>query len=475
MFKLDRKLIVTYSVIVLIVTISLFSFFFFFFRFRPNITPKYVFPNPLHVNATLSDMVVENDSSIHFISSNHDYSNRLVGPTYTHLNLKNNEINVDYLSPSSISTDLQLKIGLSQNNTPLIYLYSINSFFDDVGTLLTQKGEIWESYPAIENWPWFHSSLTRGPVLDWYIDSNDKLIIGYIYHGSSVIGDLDTPTVYNETTNTWIFLNNTFNEIQGREVYAPGDFIVFNRNIAITWTRVIDDEHSQPYLAVYWENEGWKLYSIGSSAHQSIPIALFYIDSVLNLFYYETGSNFYNGSINQVQYLNSSVYNDRKITDINGKLRFYSDSICSLNSQDYAFIYSKKIQLNKPQYDVFLGKFNGTDFYETQLTNTEDLDEYYAHCELSSNYIHYTWTQTPWNENEIINQFESIIFYNRSLIIEIERLNFNYQNNFSNCLSKVKYVIRYLDFDISKVKYLVIMYLSKKSNIAFLELKITNN
>lgn len=439
MLKIKGKNLAVISIIVLLVFFSLFSFFFLYYRNKNQGNLRYIYPNPLHTNATLSDMIVENDTYINFITSNHDYYSKKSGPTYSNLDISNEELEVDFLSPSSISTALQVKLYLSHENKPIVYLYSLNSFFDEVGVLLTKNNNVWETYPTLDEWPWYHSSVTRGPIFDFQLDSNNKSNFGYIYHGSSINRDLDSPVIFNETSNSWIFLNNTFIEIQGKETYAPGDFIIFNNNIAMTWTRVINDNYSQPLVVIYWKNEGWKLYSVGSSSQQLIPISLFYQEEKLNLFYYNPGNIYYNGSIHHLQFTNSTDFNDRKIADIEGKIRFYSDSICSLFNMDYLFFYSKRILTIKPQYDVFLGIFNGTSLREIQITNTEEFDEYYVNCDLSLNYIHYIWTQCPYNENEILNPYESAIFYNRISITEIQGISFNLVINSSTFLTEVKY------------------------------------
>lgn len=436
---IKRKRIIVILIITLLIFLSLSCFLIVHYRNKSNKYNRYIYPEPLHVNATLSDIVAENDTYIHFVTSNHDYKYDKSGPTYSVLDTSEDlDMKVDYISPTAISLDLQMKLFLNKDQNPLIYVYSLNSFFDEVGSILAKNNNVWELYNSLTEWPWYHSSVTRGPIFDFHLDSKNHLSFGYIYHGSSIYGDQDSPVIYNETSNDWLFLNNTFGEIKGVETFAPGDYIIFNKNIALTWTRVIDEEHSQPFLAIYWCNEGWKLYSIGSDSNQFIPIALFNQEEKINLFYYNPGNSSLYGSIHQVQFLNSTYYIDKKISETNGKIRFYYDSMCLLDNNDYLFFYSKKTFDVKSQYDVFLGILTETEFKEIQLTNTEEKDEYYINCDTSSNYIHYVWTQNPWNQEEMIEPNECIVFYNRIPINDLQEIVFDFNKQTSNCLDENK-------------------------------------
>lgn len=407
----------------------------------------YVYPNILFFNGTYSDMVVENDSSIHFVIASHNltiyHDNAAI---YVHLNLNKTSFDSSIIGGGLVSY-YQVEIGLTPLKKPISYIYFMNSFFDLVSTVNILQEGIWETYPSFRDLPQYLSIYTMGPVFDWSFTTEGELLIAYIY-----VNEDATPAIYNESFNEWIFLNNTFPEIVGRETNSPGDFIVKNQSLALLWTRHRDEYHNQPYVATYNPEEGWKLFKLGTETEDFLPKAIISEKDAISVFFYDPGRTNQNSRLFRTKIYNSSYYTTEEIASFDGRVRFYGDSIKALNDNSYIFVYTKKSFDPLGQYDLYLGQYENSTFKETQLTNTLEYDEYLAHCEIGTSYLHYTWMRTTWNENEKVNPFKCVVFYNRSLITEIKKQPFEtnkqqksilvneYENNVTNTIEH-KYLL----------------------------------
>ncbi|NPD89384.1 MAG: hypothetical protein HGN29_11730 [Asgard group archaeon] len=388
----------------------------YIFVLKPRKDNDLVFPLLLLDKSTISDMILENDDKVHFIISS--FNNQSYGPTYLVVNYKNKSYPYSPVFSSSwTGSHHQLKIELDVENNPIIYDFATTPFFYTEGELRVLKNGNWKIYPALANVPYIFGSLTRGKALNWEFSASGKINLAYIFSDTS-----STPAIYNETEEEYSLLNETFSEIQGFESSYPGDFKIIDSNVVLVWERIINETNYHPYLAINWVEEGWRICKLGNDTDSLIGLAIIPQDSIFNIFYYDNGIISGQSRMFLAQVSNSTNLTTKHIHQFDGRVYFYHDSIQKLSSDNYVFLYAKRTYQPFSQTDLFMGHYDGTVFKEIQLTDTSSYMEYWAHCELGEEYLHYAWTQSEYKGTDTIDPEKSKLFYNRTLLSELENV-----------------------------------------------------
>lgn len=409
----------------------------FYFFILPSIRSRqhlnYVYPNPLWSKTKYSDMVVEDDTSIHFVISNSssEGDNNLV-----YLNYRYENDGISYSTRFGFSAWFllhQVRINLKPNNVPLIFASLTSSFFIPVGEIYEIMNDEWEKYlyfgAQFNSLPSNVSELARRYLYNWRISPSGNVSLAFLYgtpyFQSPSDPDAYTPVIYNESSREAFFFHILFPEIDDFNNYAPGDFKCSDSSLAVLWTRKTVLGYYQPYIVIYWSEEGWQLLKLGENMGYLIPISILPQDSFYNVFYYSKGEQ-----SNQSEIFLTTIYNSthsitEKLTSFNGKLSFYQDSILSLSDNSYIFLYTRTTSEKSIYTDLFLGLYDGEQFIETQLTNTPTYSENWANCELGKEYFHYAWTQCTLDGNGQVKPEESVLYYNRTLIRDLQTLKSN--------------------------------------------------
>ncbi|MHA1953566.1 MAG: hypothetical protein ACW96U_06445, partial [Candidatus Heimdallarchaeaceae archaeon] len=368
---------------------------------------------------TISDMVLENDDKIHFVISS--FSNQSYGPTHLIVDHLNKSCSFNQIFSSSWTGDHhQLKIGLDFENNPIVYDFATTPFFYTEGELHIFNNDKWKRYPALSNVPYKFSSLMRGKVFNWNFTPSGKINLAYLHSDTS-----STPAIYNETKDSFFLLNNTFSEIQGYESSYPGDFKIVNSNVILVWERIINETNYHPYLAIKWVSDGWRIYKLGNETNSLIGLSIIPQGDIFNIFYYDNGIITSKSRMFLTQVSNPTNLTTQLIHEFDGRVYFYHDSVHKLSSNNYVFLYAKRSYQPFAQTDLFMGYYDGIVFEEIQLTNTPLYMEYWAHCELGEDYLHYAWTQSEYKGTDTIDPEESKLYYNRTLLTEIENITHN--------------------------------------------------
>jgi hypothetical protein len=422
--KKKTKYLFTSFTITLVLFFSICIPLFFVFKQNNNKKNQYIYPNPLWNSSNLSDMVVENDSYIHFCltESKNSYDSNII---YAELDLKNNFLtHIPRVSGSTYAQVHQIKIKLDSLENPVIYLHYMSSFFFTVGELLTIKNNTWEIHSAFRDINPNISVSARGKVLNWEFNDLGMINIAFLYNPYGFIANdqlpaIITPTIYNESITEVTFLSEIFSKVETFDSSIPGDFKIINSNAVVLWERYEGTKNYKPYLAVNWFNETWQIYNINYNCSTVIPITIVQVSNSFDIFAYSPGFTDNISSIFLTQFVNSSYFETKKIAEFQGNLIFYQDSIFRTSNGNYFFLYNRRTFDSSNQTDLFLSYYDGYSFIETQLTDTPNSVEYYAHAELGDEYLHYAWTQFDYNDDGFIERENSKIFYNRIKISDI--------------------------------------------------------
>ena len=426
------KLIITISIIFgLSIAVVLPLYYFDILLPKKHNIYDYVYPNPLWFASTLSDLVAENDSSVHFCMTN--FSNILEDVDniiYLRLDFDDEKVfSLPLIENSLSATFFQIKIGLDPVNKPFIYIYDYNGYLYQEGNIFTIINDTWEFHPALNNVPYHCNELSRSAVLNWAFSETGKLMLAFIYqHPYAKPADLTlpyvvTPVVYNGTTNQGLFLHEIFPEIETHFSCAPGDFKIMNSNVAIMWERYAGPEYVRPYLAINWSKEGWQLYKLGDGYPPRYPIAIIPTNGIFNVFYHESGYVNNISGLFVTQVINSSYLIAKQIMSTYGNLFFNYDSISLLDDNTFLFIYSRRPTLVRDsQIELYLGRYDGEKFEEVRLTNTPDYSEIDAHCDISENYFHYAWSSFYEKAKTESSWGPAKIYYNRIPLDEIDNI-----------------------------------------------------
>ncbi|MHA1868637.1 MAG: hypothetical protein ACTSVB_10750 [Candidatus Heimdallarchaeaceae archaeon] len=396
---------------------------------------SYLYPNYLFTNGSYTDLVLENDDKIHFVISS--WNESYGGAAYGLLDLKNSSFDCFPIIDSTFINIIEVHITLNTKNKPMAYIYFYNSFFELVsGVYELSKARRWEHYAAFTDLPFYLSSYTMHPLLNWHFQDEGYLSMAYLYaYDAPTI-----PVIYREKDHSWTFLNNTFPEVKSISTYAPGDFKEKDGNTFLLWDHYINRNSSYPRLAVYWKTEGWKLYELGNQEDNLIPLRLFPKEEYCDIFSYNPGISTNRGQILRTRLYNSSYMQTSVIKEFDQRVRFLQEAMSSYGEDSYVFFYTKKDLNTIDDYDLYLGCYNGEKYSEYRLSDTPDLDEYVFDLEIGEKYIHYCWLTAPWKERETVDRTKTVIYYNRTLLsslVEDEQidpkpsLNINTQNDFS--------------------------------------------
>jgi len=423
---MQKKLkIMVFFGISLIVISSPIIFFFQFYPIQHDNLGEILYPNPIW-NGTLSDMIVEGDDTVHFVFST-------VGQImdidicYSKLDFRKKKVEfiLRYDGASSYIYH-QVKIGLDTEKTPNIYLFSTNGYFYEEGDVLQIQNKEWVEHSSFANLPYNLSIVARGPILNWYFTQTNKMNIAYIYIPPSAVIDettpfITTPVIYDEENEQATFLHEISSDIESYETFRPGDFKKTEQGIALMWERSISYEYFFPCLAINW-SDGWQFYELGKEELTVRPLAIIPNDDILDIFYYNPGFTTNISKIFVTRLYNSTYNTTEEIASFDGHLVFYQDGISSFSESEYVLIYIRRPYLPSVQSDLFLGKYDGSNFQEFQLTNTTDISEYNAHCDISENYFHYAWTNYLYEGTSNYDRVKAQIFYNRMTNSELRDL-----------------------------------------------------
>ncbi len=388
---------------------------------------RYQYPEPFFIGATYSNMAVESDSLIHFalIARN---SSKLQGLVYAKLDTDKNAIQYEVLTPGGgFMYHYQIRIILDPDNTPYIYHYFLDGWGVSMGAAIKARINNTWIYP---NFYTNHSyPKYRGELLNWLFSDQGEITYAFI---GREYGYSSTPVLFNETTDEFHFLNNTFLEISNS--FTPGDICLMNGNLALLWTKLwvtsTNTLECHPVVAINWTTKGWELYDLGTITNQFYAIKIIPENDVFHIFYYDKGEISLNPRIFMTSIHKQGKVITRQIAQFDTPIYFYEEAISDLGENKYAFIYSKKAYNNVSQRDLFLGVFNDSAFREVRLTETPEHTERWAYCKVSENYLHYGWTQHLFDgtEREII---KANLFYNRLLLSEIDNFSLFNVNNYT--------------------------------------------
>ncbi|MHA1667346.1 MAG: hypothetical protein ACTSUR_01710 [Candidatus Heimdallarchaeaceae archaeon] len=421
--KKKTRFLLTFSIITLVLVLSIYISLFYMFK-QKNKKNQFIYPNSLWTGSNLSDLTVENDSCVHFCltESKNSYDSNII---YVELDLKNNILKHIPRFPGSTAANFnQIKIKLDSLGNPVIYLHSISSFFMPVGELLIINNNSWKIHSAFRDLNQNISELARGEVLNWEINDLDFINIAFLFNPYGFIAndqlpEIITPTIYNESSNEVTFLSEIFSEVQTFYSSIPGDFKIINSNVVVLWERYEGVDNYTPYLAVNWFNETWQIYNLDYKCSTVKAITIVQDSNSFDIFTYSPGFIDNISSIYLTQFVNTSYFETKKIAEFQGNTIFYQDSIFKMLDGSYVFLYTRRTFNKSIQTDLFLSYYDGHNFVETQLTNTPNFVEYYAHAELGEEYLHYAWTQFDYDDDGFLNRETSQIFYNRIKISDI--------------------------------------------------------
>ncbi len=379
-----------------------------------------IYPNPLFYRGTISDMMLESDDRVQFIvgSFNATYVPYPHSPAYIILDHKNQTCTYKEMFPGITSGNMhQLKIGLGPNNESIAYNFFTNPFGYLVAQLYkTNTLGRWITYPALMNKPKPYSGGFRRSVYNWNFMPSGKINLAFLYMGHTHA----TPAIYNETTDSFFFLSDVFEEIQDQQILSRhGDFAVVDSNTFFFWLEYINDSNFHPYLAINWLGEGWQLTKIGNESETYMPINILPQKNVMNIFYFDSGVSSFDSRLYQMQIYNSTSNSTTLLHQFGGRITFYGDSVCALSQNEYVFIYTKGSYELNAQRDLFMGYYDGKEFYEFMLTNTTQYHEHRAHCELGENYIHLAWETAVYKGTGTYDPLKNNLFYNRISLREI--------------------------------------------------------
>ncbi|MHA1668044.1 MAG: hypothetical protein ACTSUR_05230 [Candidatus Heimdallarchaeaceae archaeon] len=403
----------------------------FFSPSQPPTDTEFVFPNVLLNNGSCSDIIVENDDIVH-LGIRNDYNLDNYGPAYARLNLEDtSDVQFEHkaiLPNAMFSGFYQIRIILDPTNNPLIYFFHRDAFGFD-------RADFWvENSPKWEYAQFFNNSTLRlladGPLFNWFFLPSGKIIYSHIYWNKAITYPKTTPILYNQSSREILLLNNTFSEIQSVEAYGPGDFCLTDSSYAILWTRYSGMDSYHPNLAINWGQEGWQLYKIGDETKQYFAKRVISDGKAFYVFYYDQGENSKARLFMKTVY-NSTFSTETLLSSFDGVIYFHDESICMPSPNCFIFLYSKSLDIENKQYDLYMGIYNNSQFKEIQLTNTPTHNEYWANCEMGKNYLHYTWSCFDYNSAGEIIKYSTKLYYNRTTLAEIE--------SFSNTTPTQKY------------------------------------
>ncbi len=378
-----------------------------------------IYPNPLFYRGTISDMMLESDDRVQFIvgSYNATYVTYPHSPAYIILDHKNQTCTYKEMFPGIMSGNMhQLKIGLGPNNESIAYNFFTNPFGYLVAYLYkTNTLGRWIFYPALSDKPIPYGGFNRRSVYNWNFMPSGKINLAFLYQGT-----YNTPAIYNETTDSFFFLYDVFEEIQDQVILNwYGDFAVVDSNIFYFWLEYINEFNFHPYLAIKWQGEGWQLTRIGNESETYMPISIIPQNNKVNIFYHDSGISSFDSRLYHTQIYNSTSNTTTLLHQFDGRTVFRQDSVCALSQNEYVFIYTKGSYELNAQRDLFMGYYDGKEFYEFMLTNTTQYHEHRAHCELGENYIHLAWETAVYKGTGTYDPLKNNLFYNRISLREI--------------------------------------------------------
>ncbi|MCE7747495.1 MAG: hypothetical protein GPJ51_03795 [Candidatus Heimdallarchaeota archaeon] len=367
---------------------------------------NYLYPTPIFNNGTFSDLVVEEDDKVHFSIMSYDFSNW--GPVYAFLDLQdfsNHSFTFELIKRQFSGDNRELRIFLDQNKTPLIYWYFYDGQIALVERYYTLNNEIWV-IPAF-----FDNTTTRrtmGKLFNLNFNQFNKIRLASRCWGENI-----EPTIFYEEDSNFVFLSDIFPQIKDYKNYTPGDFRIESNRTALIWKRYLNSTSYYPILAIEWEDKNWTLFELGTDEDQFIPLSIFYTNDHFNAFFYDSGSISGNTTIYSVEVYNSSYYETSQIVEIEGIIDFHQDSICSFGDNNFVFLYSKHENDTYDISDLYMGTYDGYMYLEFQITQTDELYERWANCDIGENYFHYTWTTTKNSGSEWFYHPNSVQYYNR--------------------------------------------------------------
>ena len=419
------KLTITIGSVLIVLLSSLIPLFLFYStKPLPPVNHNFMYPNPLFENASFSDMSIESDDRVHFAMRSYKLRNISYGPTYGYLNMENQDnhsFTYEPLMPAAILMNhYQIRIVLNASSQPLIYYYYRDGWGYDRSTFFMKLDENWDFVPFYDNLTLI--LLNTGPMLDFCYLPSGELVYANIYQELRISYAIITPILYNEHTQEIHFLNNTFPEIMDSISFSPGDFCITNTSTIVFWTQYLAVDSYHPYLAVNWEDVGWQIYKIGNETNQFLARTIIPENEGFTSFYYDNGVKSNAAKLIMMKMYNSSYSTTETIANLTGRIYFHDDSIRALSQNCYIFLYSKKAYVIPSQNDLFLGIYNNSEFREIQLTNTSQQNEYWGHCEVGTNYLHYAWTRFDYDGTETFDWESSRIYYNRTSFDELEAL-----------------------------------------------------
>jgi len=406
---------------VVIITLVVASSLFFYFELwktndDSNSGPPFIYPRIFFSNGSISDMVLENDETVHFLIKSTNES--CLGATYVKLNLENSSVEM-LKAGGDVATYHVLDIALATNNQPIIYRYFTNAFFYLTGSLKILENGLWREYPSLENDPAFMGSISRGPLLNWTFSSDGNLSFAYIYDNGAYFEDwFYTPVFYTETDNTYRFMNSTFPELKNWNYGTHGDFFIGNELQAVLFHRLIDLDHSYPCIIINWGGDSWSLLELGDVNSNITPLLLEPAEEGFIVISYDPGNDDYRSKLIKTTIKNATSIDSNIIKTFEGKTNFYFESVGLFVDDSYVCFFSMK-KNEADDYDLYRGIIQDNNFYELQLTNTPQFDEYGAHCELGYDYLHYSWFSTDYNLLENVNEQSCVIYYNRTFLENI--------------------------------------------------------
>ena len=425
--KLKAKIAIVTAILIGIVSITIPTILFLTHSPINNNTHNYLesvmYPNPLFYRGTYSDMVLGSDDKVYFLigSFNATYWET---PEYIILDHENQTCTYKAMFPNIMSGFMhQLKLGLGPNNDLTAYLFFTNPFFDLVGVLYkTNYWGNWISYPALANKHNPYSGFYFRSVYNWNFMSSEKINLAFLYEGDNIVGAYFRPAIYNETTDSFFFLSDVFPEIQYQQIaYWEGDFAVVDSNIFLSWFEYINDYDFSVYLAINWKEEEWHLSSFKKYSPLSMPLKIFPKDDYVDIFFYDPGYSSLNSSLYRLQVYNSTYNTTTLLHQFDGTICFYQDSIGAISPNEYVFLYTKKsgsFAKYAPR-DLYMGYYDGENFYEFMLTNSTDFIDHRAHLEVVENYLHYAWETSPYRDTGTYDPMKTNLYYNRIPIREI--------------------------------------------------------
>ncbi|MBY9001640.1 MAG: hypothetical protein KGD64_12040, partial [Candidatus Heimdallarchaeota archaeon] len=180
-----------------------------------------------------------------------------------------------------------------------------------------------------------------------------------------------------------------------------------------------------PYIAVNWFNETWQLYNINFDCSAVRPISILPDSNSFEIFTYSPGFIDNSSNIFLTRFVNSSYFETETIAEFQGNIIFHQDSIFKTSDGNYFFLYNRRTFESSMQTDLYLSYYDGHSFVETQLTDTPNFVEYYAHAELGEEYLHIAWTQFDLPDDDLLERETGKIFYNRIKISDIVERDIN--------------------------------------------------